>query len=245
MVPPMILGHRGFKGRLENTLPAFRRALRYADGIEFDVRVAGDGKLVVHHDEGFQANGSYQYIRELSLRELRRVHPNGRLIPTVRNVFREFSGALLNADLKEIDAVEGTLGLAERFGILENVVFSTENREIAEHLIKECPSCKVGFSIVSYSSIAHLAGLKGLYSVHVPIDTIGYVGYKALVVLLRTLRKRGTRIYLWNYQMDELYWVPRLLPFVDAVISDDPARLRKSFYPKGLFAGGDGNAMGT
>ncbi|NJD99108.1 glycerophosphodiester phosphodiesterase [Thermococcus sp. LS1] len=245
MVSPTILGHRGFRGRLENTPPAFRRALRYADGIEFDVRVAGDGKLVVHHDEGFQANGSYLYIRELSLRELRRVHPNGKLIPTVRNVFREFSGALFNVDVKETEAIERVIALAERFKVLENTIFSTESPKVARGLLRECSDCKVGFSIVGYSSLFHLTKLRDLYSIHVPIDAIGYVGYKALVVLLRTLRKRGTRVYLWNYQMDELYWVPRLLPFVDAVISDDPARLRKSFYPKGLFAGGDANVLGT
>ncbi|NJE84787.1 glycerophosphodiester phosphodiesterase [Thermococcus sp. CX2] len=225
----VILGHRGFRGRLENTLPAFRRVLRYADGIEFDVRVTGDGKLVTHHDRGFQADGSYHYLRELSLRELRRLHPNGKLIPTVGSVFKKFRDVPLNADVKEIEAVEDVVTLAERFGVLENTVFSTESREIAGRLMKECPSCRVGFSIVGYSSIGHLARLRGLYSIHVPVDAVGYIGYRNLITLLMTLRKRRLRVYLWNYQMDELLWVPRLKSLVDVIISDDPAKLRKVF----------------
>jgi len=54
------------------------------------------------------------------------------------------------------------------------------------------------------------------------------VGFRNVVSLLRLFRKRGLRIFLWNYRMNELTWVPRFLPFIDAVISDDPARLRKA-----------------
>ncbi|WP_245610475.1 glycerophosphodiester phosphodiesterase family protein [Thermococcus celericrescens] len=54
---PLILGHRGVRGRLENTLPSFERALKYADGVEFDVRLTRDGKLVTQHDGAFTPTG--------------------------------------------------------------------------------------------------------------------------------------------------------------------------------------------
>ena len=46
------IGHRGAPRRyLENTLPAFREAIRLgADAIELDVHVSADGLPVVHHD---------------------------------------------------------------------------------------------------------------------------------------------------------------------------------------------------
>jgi glycerophosphoryl diester phosphodiesterase len=49
---PLIIGHRGASAVApENTLAAFARALEDgADGIEFDVRLAGDGVPVVIHD---------------------------------------------------------------------------------------------------------------------------------------------------------------------------------------------------
>ena len=49
---PLIIAHCGDpSGALENTLPTFYRALSGgADGIELDVRLTRDGKLVVFHD---------------------------------------------------------------------------------------------------------------------------------------------------------------------------------------------------
>lgn len=48
-----VIGHRGHPvGVTENTLASFRKALRAgADGVELDVRVTADGKLVVMHDD--------------------------------------------------------------------------------------------------------------------------------------------------------------------------------------------------
>lgn len=225
-----ILGHRGFKGELENTLPAFRRALKYADGIEFDVRMTADGKLVPHHDEGFNSNGGFHTIRELTLVELKRLHPKGKLIPRVEMVFRKFRGAFFNADIKETEAIEELLKTAERLGVLDRTVFSSEDPTRIKALLRECPDCMAGLSIVNCSFIRWIPKLKGLYSVHMPLDAVSYIGYHAVVSLIRAFRRKSLRIYLWNYGMNELSWVPRFLPFVDAVISDDPARLRKVFY---------------
>lgn len=46
------IGHRGAPRRyLENTIPAFREAVRLgADAVELDVHVTADGEAVVHHD---------------------------------------------------------------------------------------------------------------------------------------------------------------------------------------------------
>ena len=50
---PLIVAHRGASAVVpENTLAAFQRAVECgADGIEFDVRLAGDGVPVVIHDQ--------------------------------------------------------------------------------------------------------------------------------------------------------------------------------------------------
>jgi glycerophosphoryl diester phosphodiesterase len=52
---PLLLGHRGVRGRRygvrENTIPAFDLALQHGcDGIEFDVRLTSDGAAVVCHN---------------------------------------------------------------------------------------------------------------------------------------------------------------------------------------------------
>jgi glycerophosphoryl diester phosphodiesterase len=216
---PLVLGHRGFRGRIENTIPAFRRALRYADGVELDVWSTGDGKIVVNHD-GI-ADGLP--VKSLTLGEVKR---RDRRIPTLKRVLKEFRGAIFDIDVKDIDAVEGSVKLVEHVGV--KAVFSADSPEIVLSLRRECPDCRIGFSIIAYSSLLAILRLRGIHSLHVPIDAVSYVGFRNVVSLMRLFRKRGLRMFLWNYQMDELTWVPRFLPFVDAVISDDPARLRKA-----------------
>src|SRR5579885_71284 len=55
---PLLLGHRGVRGRpygvRENTIPAFDLALQHGcDGFEFDVRLSADGCGVICHDARF------------------------------------------------------------------------------------------------------------------------------------------------------------------------------------------------
>jgi glycerophosphoryl diester phosphodiesterase len=214
----LLIGHRGFRGRIENTVPAFRRTLKYADGIEFDVWSTRDGKIVITHDG--TAGGIP--VKSLTLREVLRAEER---IPTLKRVLREFGSAFIDVDVKDANAVEGSVGLVERFGV--NAVFSTDNVDILHSLKRKCPDCMVGFSITGYSNAIVIPTLKGMYSIHVPIDAVSYVGFWNMATIIRAARRRGLKIFLWNYQMDELTWVPRFLPFVDAVISDDPARLRK------------------
>lgn len=52
-VRPEVIGHRGApRERIENTLPAFARALALgADAVELDVHATHDGVIIVHHDD--------------------------------------------------------------------------------------------------------------------------------------------------------------------------------------------------
>ena len=69
-----IFGHRGASGYApENTIAAFRLAAETgADGVELDVQMTRDGKLVVAHDETVDrvSNGTGR-IADLTLKELK------------------------------------------------------------------------------------------------------------------------------------------------------------------------------
>ena len=89
-----VIGHRGAAGLApENTLAAFTRALELGvDGIELDVLMTADRKLVVHHDYRLKPEiartpngkwvkkGSSPAIKELTLDELK-TYDIGRLKP--------------------------------------------------------------------------------------------------------------------------------------------------------------------
>ena len=93
---PELIAHRGAsRERIENTLPAFERAVAHgADGIELDVHATRNGIVVVHHDpvpHGTPEDPALAGvpIAALSLKELRLISlaPNTG-IPTLAQVLR-------------------------------------------------------------------------------------------------------------------------------------------------------------
>lgn len=79
---PFVLGHRGARhASPENTLAAFELALAEgADGVELDVRLDGDGRVIVLHDVTLErvSGGSERRAAEtLSASELSRVDVGG------------------------------------------------------------------------------------------------------------------------------------------------------------------------
>lgn len=66
--------HRGAAGHCpENTMASFARALELgATGIETDVQMTRDGKLVLIHDESLQRTaGTPEWIKDITLEEAR------------------------------------------------------------------------------------------------------------------------------------------------------------------------------
>lgn len=152
-----IWAHRGASGFApENTLPAFEIAKQLdVDGIELDVQMTKDGKLVVIHDETIDrtSNGS-GYVKDYTLEQLRQFNfakdkpmfgfvP----IPTLEEVYALFADTdyVINVELKtnvipydgsDVKAQEGTISdlrcleekvheLTARMGMEERVVYSS------------------------------------------------------------------------------------------------------------------------
>jgi len=74
MTKPLIIGHRGAMGTApENTAVSFEKAInKGADGVEFDVHMTRDARLVVIHDERIDrtSDGS-GLVKDLTLKELK------------------------------------------------------------------------------------------------------------------------------------------------------------------------------
>ncbi len=71
---PIVLGHRGARFTApENSIPSFLNAVKFgADGVELDVHLTKDKKLVVIHDSTLRRiNGSKTLIRSLTLKEIK------------------------------------------------------------------------------------------------------------------------------------------------------------------------------
>lgn len=108
---PLILGHRGASSDApENTLPTFARAI--AEGVELDVQLSRDGRLVVVHDFvlGRTANGrgpvgetSFENLRHLDAGAWFGAAFSGNPIPTLDEVYDLLQGRarVINVEIKK------------------------------------------------------------------------------------------------------------------------------------------------
>lgn len=144
-MPPLIYAHRGASGLFpENTMDAFHAAVRrHSGGIELDVQLSRDNKVVVIHDQLLERTTTGSgLVRQHTLRELRRFRAdktsNPRFakarIPTLREVFQAFSDTPLRyiIELKNFlsdqpNLEELVLEQIRRYGLTERTVLSSFN----------------------------------------------------------------------------------------------------------------------
>lgn len=139
--------HRGFKASYpENTMLAFKKAVEAgADGIEFDVQLSKDGKVVIIHDETLnRVTGVQGYVKDFNLDELKELNAsineeeefgfNG--IPTLKEYldYIKDKNIITNIELKnsifEYPGLEKkVIDLVYEFDLVDKVMFSSFNHE--------------------------------------------------------------------------------------------------------------------
>ncbi|MCB9420742.1 MAG: glycerophosphodiester phosphodiesterase [Ardenticatenaceae bacterium] len=102
---PLIIGHRGASAYApENTLAAFELAAEQgADGIELDVQLSKDGRLVIIHDFDISRTTNGQgKVADLTVTELQSFDAGqGQTIPTLDELFESMGPRLLyNIEIK-------------------------------------------------------------------------------------------------------------------------------------------------
>ena len=134
-----VIAHRGsymYHGLPENSRASLLEALSLQIyGTEFDVRQTKDGELVISHDGSF--NG--MDIAETSYDELSKYKlANGEVIPTLRDFFTIYKGALsskiLFVELKDCD-VKKVVDLVKEFDIHNNIKYISFNKTYCDQLV--------------------------------------------------------------------------------------------------------------
>ncbi|MGH7811056.1 MAG: glycerophosphodiester phosphodiesterase [Candidatus Binatia bacterium] len=235
---PAILAHRGASAFApENTLAAFELALAQgADGIELDVTLSADGRVVVIHDATVErTTGARGRVRDLSLADLRALDAGslfgeseekfrGEKIPTLEEVFEALGGrTFINIELKPYTAprnplVENVCTLVKKFNLQESVLFSSffaSNLARARTYLPEVAS-----------GLLALNGLLGAWA-----RSFGFVfgAYQALHPNLKdATRQQIQRVHRLNrrihvYTVNAAKDMRRLFNWgVDGIFTDDP-----------------------
>jgi glycerophosphoryl diester phosphodiesterase len=217
---PLIIGHRGAMAyEPENTLRSFRRALELgADGVEFDVHLSKDEVPVVIHDSTLDrtTNGKGD-VHAFTARQLQGLDAGkGEHVPTLREVIEEFAGKLvLQAEIKQADAVEPVVRLLEEMGCVHDAWLSSFwHRAMAE--AKELnPKVKAGILFecnpVDAVRLARDARADALHPDHRYIDA----------GLMKAARDAGLAVLAWTANTPQA--VDRLLALgADAIASNTP-----------------------
>jgi len=232
---PAVFAHRGASVHApENTLAAFELALAQgADGIELDVKLSADGRVVVIHDPTVdRTTGAHGLVKDLSLAQLQSLNAGsffsekyaGEKIPTLDEVFEAVGKrTFINVELTNYNTprdhlVETVCMLVKKFGLQERVLFSSffaSNLSQTRSYLPEVPG-----------GLLALGGFLGAWS-----RSFGFSfgKYQALHPHIKDttpqqvqrVHRLGRRIHVWtvNAETD----IRRLFDWgVDAIITDDP-----------------------
>ncbi len=237
---PTIWGHRGASAYApENTLPAFDLARRMgAQGVELDVQLSADGRLVCIHDETLdRTTTGVGPVGARTLDELRTFEaPNGMAgyegvqIPTLDEVFELFAGTdmVVNVELKNsIVRYEGleeaVLALVAEADMSERVLLSTFNHLSLVKLHALAPHVPTamlfGEPLYRPWSYAETLGVSGINPPHQYL--------KAVPELVTEAHAAGLTVNPWTVNtVDD---IRRMIDAgVDAIITNHPDRAASS-----------------
>jgi len=228
-----IWAHRGASAYApENTLEAFRLAVeQQADGVELDVQLTKDGKVVVIHDETIDRVSSGQgYVKDYTLKELKKMsfnklHPEyqGAKIPTLKEVLELLkpTDLTVNIELKTgIVPYKGiekkVLKLVKKAGMEDRVIYSSFYHPSLLKIKKLNPEAKTG---ILYSDgwvrVPSYAKELGVDAIHPA------TWHMQAPKLLEKAKKKGLAVHVWTVNDPDLM-KSLAEQGVDAIITNNP-----------------------
>ena len=223
----LIYAHRGYSAKYpENTISSFKAALPHVDGIELDVQLTRDGRLVVIHDETVDrtTNGS-GFVKDMTLRQLRLLRTeSGERIPTLEEVLvlLEPTDVTLNIELKtdrfDYDGIEYLTWLAvTEFKLEERVVFSSFNPDTLVRLRDIAREARIAvLTTDGHPNLIEFVERIGAEAVHAQPEFMGTRDWM-------TLREQNRSLRL--YTINDPSELPDMTG-VDAIMTDEVERFQ-------------------
>ena len=235
-----IYAHRGASGYApENTLRAFALAADMgADGVELDVQISKDGRLVVFHDDelsrltGFTGSvADYTYAELCRMPVIHAVDATERdVAPLLEDVLALLHerGLSVNIELKNSRAAfsaleEKTLEAVEKAGMREKTIYSSFNHYVLMKLREVDPKAKIGL-LYSEAMVD-----PWVYANYLHADAIHphYLAALGCPGLIEGCKKAGVEIHPWTCN-DEQVVCDLASAGIEAVITNYPDKAREA-----------------
>ncbi len=214
----LIIAHRGASAVApENTITAFEAAIAAgADGIEFDVRLSGDGVPIVIHDETlYRTHGVRKRVADMSLKELNQFD-----VPGLAQVFDLFQAnkLILYLEMKETRVAEECCRVVEHYGLKDRVVFACFEHSALQTIKDINPAFKTAtlFQPPAFSILkrAQAIGADGIALHHRLVNA----------PLVEEANQAGLKVAVWT--VDDPTWVKHAQAMgIYALITNNPSTL--------------------
>lgn len=146
-----LIGHRGYPAKYpENTILSFKKAVEFGcDGIELDVRLTRDNKVVVIHDKNLERTTDGKgIVSEYTLKELKKLDAGrGEKIPMLEEVLAEFNAIKFLIEIKVSEDTNTERLCAETIylaGKRENTFFISFSLDAIKYIKKINPRLNTG-----------------------------------------------------------------------------------------------------
>ena len=212
------IGHRGAKTyEIENTLESFRKAIELgANAVELDVRVSGDGKLIISHDDDLKrVYGKDVRISEATLDELKGL--TGNRIAALEEVLQFVDGRVekILVELKDAGYEKEVLDLVRKVDLRDRVIIVSFHEEVLARVRDLDGEIETG--------LVYAKGKK-------PIETALRLRAQYLVPLYRFVHRRDVakahksnlKVIVWTINTKEAARL-HIAKDVDGIATDKPA----------------------
>jgi len=211
---PLLLGHRGARATrsvAENTIASFDLALKHGcDGFEFDVRLAGSGKLLVCHDP-----------RVDGVTVSRATRTQLRNLPELEEVLERYARRVfLDIEIKVKDVESKALAALRAHEPERNYLISSFMPEVLMELRARSATSPLGMICDKPAQLARWQKL--------PVEYV--IPHESLVSreLIEELHAAERRVLVWT--VNDKKAMLRLAEWgVDGLISDDTELLVRTF----------------
>jgi glycerophosphoryl diester phosphodiesterase len=198
-----------------------------ADGIELDVMLSGDGKVVVSHDDTVdRTTNESGRVREMSLNQLQSLDVGGgERIPSLAEVLVQFGGkCLINIELKNFSSIFDDLPnkvaeLIIKYNLVDSVIVSSFNPLNFRRIRRVIPDVTIGLLTPPRKAKLGLWRLFKYDALHPFFSDVD----EALVTKMHT---QDRQVNVWT--VDDPEEITRLAALsVDSIITNQPVLARE------------------